>query len=149
MTRYALPRARFQEIIGRIAQKKVLIIGDVGVDRYTTGSAVRLSQEAPVPVVAVTAVNDKLGLAANVADNVKAFRATPVLATLIGPDRNGEELHSLLKQKGISSSHVYTHASRRTTLKERVIAQTQQVVRIDHEHVGPLNAEAEEFFCQK
>lgn len=149
MSRYAIARSRFQEIVGRIAQKKILIIGDVGIDRYTTGSASRLSPEAPVPVVAVSAVTDKLGLAANVADNIKDFGATPVLATLIGPDRNGEELHSLLKKKAISEAHVYTHASRRTTLKERVIAQSQQVVRIDHEQVGPLNAEAETFFCQK
>jgi D-beta-D-heptose 7-phosphate kinase/D-beta-D-heptose 1-phosphate adenosyltransferase len=92
---------------------------------------------------------DKLGLAANVADNIKAFGATPILATLIGPDRNGEELQLLLKEKNISSTHVFAHASRRTTLKERVIAQGQQVVRIDHEHVGPLNQEAEEYFCQK
>lgn len=149
MTRYTVKRARFQEIIAKIAEKKILVIGDVGIDRYTTGTADRLSPEAPVPVVAVQSVTDKLGLAANVADNICAFGASAGLASLIGPDRHGEELCALLQAKKIPANHVYKHVSRRTTLKERVIAQSQQVVRIDHESVEPLNQEAESFFCEK
>lgn len=149
MSRYAIPRARFHEIIGRIAERQVLIVGDVGVDRYTAGSASRLSPEAPVPIVTVDSVTDKLGLASNVADNIKTFGAEPFLAALIGADRNGEELLALFRERGISTAYLFQHMTRRTILKERVIAQNQQVVRIDHEVSEPLTAAAEEFFCEK
>lgn len=148
-SKYALQRKRFQEIVGNIPGKRILIVGDVGVDRYTIGTATRLSPEAPVPVVAVSSQKDKLGLAANVADNVKAFGALPFLASLVGEDHVREELFGLLRKSGISYDHVVSHASRRTTLKERVIAQDQQVVRIDHEMVGPLTEEAESVYLEK
>ncbi|RZA08004.1 MAG: D-glycero-beta-D-manno-heptose-7-phosphate kinase [Proteobacteria bacterium] len=147
--RYGLQRSRFQEIIGNMPEKRVLIVGDVGVDRYTIGTASRLSPEAPVPVVAVSSQTDKLGMAANVADNIRAFGAQPFLATLVGDDRVCDELFQLLRDNGISSEHVYRHPSRRTSLKERVIAQTQQVVRIDHEITLPLSREAEDFYIEK
>lgn len=147
--KYGILRDRFQEIVGKMPEKRVLIVGDVGVDRYTIGTASRLSPEAPVPVVAVTSQTDKLGMAANVADNVRAFGAQPFLATLVGDDRACDELFSLMKENGIPTNHVYRHPSRRTSLKERVIAQTQQVVRIDHEHTQPLNKGAEEFYLEK
>lgn len=146
---YALSRDRFREIIARIPEKKILIVGDVGVDRYTVGQATRLSPEAPVPVVAVTSQTDKLGMAANVADNVKAFGAVPYLASLVGEDRVCTELFELLDSNQVPKDHVYRHKSRRTSLKERVVAQTQQVVRIDHEITAPLSREAEDFFLEK
>ena len=147
--RYAIKRDRFQEIVSRFTEKKVLIVGDIGVDRYTIGGATRLSPEAPVPVVAVTSVRDKLGMAANVADNIKSFRAQPMLASIIGEDRIGNELRALLRENKISDSSIHSHKSRNTSLKERVIAQNQQVVRIDHEKIEPLNKETEDFFIEK
>jgi D-glycero-beta-D-manno-heptose-7-phosphate kinase len=149
MTKYSLQRNRFQEIVGNIPGKKILIVGDVGIDRYTIGTATRLSPEAPVPVVAVSSQKDKLGLAANVADNVRAFGAHPFLASLVGEDKGCEELFGLLKENKIPLDYVIRHPSRRTTLKERVIAQDQQVVRIDHEMVGPLSAAAEDAYLAK
>lgn len=149
MSRYALSRDRFREIVARIAGKRILIVGDVGVDRYTVGQATRLSPEAPVPVVAVTSQNDKLGMAANVADNVKSFGAVPYLASLVGEDRVCEELFALLSRNSMATDHVYRHPTRRTSLKERVVAQSQQVVRIDHELTSPLSAEAETLFLEK
>lgn len=146
MTKYTIQRDRFQKIVKEISGKRVFIVGDVGVDRYTFGQALRLSPEAPVPVVAVSSQSDKLGLAANVAENVKAFGATPFLASLVGEDRCCDELFGLLATNGISSAHVLKHASRRTTLKERVVAQNQQVVRIDHETTQPLSREAEDLY---
>lgn len=146
---YALRRERFGEIVGRIPDKKIMIVGDVGVDRYTIGHASRLSPEAPVPVVAVTSQNDKLGMAANVADNVKAFGATPYLASVVGEDRVCEELFSLLEKNSIPKDHIYRHGSRRTSLKERVVAQNQQVVRIDHEITAPLDRATEDFFLER
>lgn len=149
LKQYALKDARFREIVGKFPRQRILIVGDVGVDRYTMGAATRLSQEAPVPIVRVTGVRDKLGMAANVADNVKAFGAVPYLTALIGEDRIGDELKDLLKESGISSEHIYAHKSRRTSLKERVIAQSQQVVRVDHESPEPLDKASEEYFCGK
>jgi D-glycero-beta-D-manno-heptose-7-phosphate kinase len=149
MSRFTLRRERFLEIIGQIAQKQVLVIGDVGIDRYTIGEAYRLSPEAPVPVVIVQQQKDKLGLAANVADNVKALGAVPRLLTLVGQDRGRDELLQLMTENGISTDYVYSHPSRRTTQKERIIAQTQQIVRIDHETALPLNSEAESLFLGK
>jgi rfaE bifunctional protein kinase chain/domain len=141
--------SRLEEIKATLPGKRVLILGDVGVDRYTTGSASRLSPEAPVPVLLVSSQTDKLGMAANVADNVRAFGALPLLASLVGEDRVCEEFFSLLKSSGIPSAHVHKHSSRRTSLKERVIAQPQHIVRIDHEYTGPLSSEAEKFFLDK
>lgn len=146
---FAMKLERFQEIKRNIAGKKVMIVGDVGVDRYTIGTASRLSPEAPVPVLLVSSQTDKLGMAANVADNVRCFGANPMLSSLVGEDRVCEEFFALLKSNSIESSHVYRHPSRRSSLKERVIAQPQHVVRIDHENPKPLSAEAEKFFLQR
>jgi rfaE bifunctional protein kinase chain/domain len=148
MSRFTIQRNRFSEIVGKISAKKILIVGDVGIDRYTFGSATRLSPEAPVPVVTVTNQKDKLGLAANVAENVREFGALPILASVVGEDRNCEELFQLLKQTGISTQLLLKHASRRTTMKERVVAQDQQVVRIDHETTAPLSKEAEDDYLK-
>lgn len=148
MSRFTIQRNRFSEIVGKISAKKILIVGDVGIDRYTFGSATRLSPEAPVPVVTVTNQKDKLGLAANVAENVREFGASPILASVVGEDRNCEELFQLLKQNGISTQFLLKHSSRRTTMKERVVAQDQQVVRIDHETTLPLSKEAEDYYLK-
>jgi len=146
---YAIKKQRFEEIKNSVAAKKVLILGDVGVDRYTVGTASRLSPEAPVPVLLVTSQSDKLGMAANVADNVRAFGATPLLCSIVGEDRVCEEFFTLLRSSGIDGAHVHKHSSRRTSLKERVIAQAQHVVRIDHEKPEPLSAAAQELFLKK
>jgi rfaE bifunctional protein kinase chain/domain len=147
--KYAIQRTRFHEVVGKMPEKRILIVGDVGVDRYTIGSASRLSPEAPVPVVFVNSQKDKLGMAANVAENVRAFGAEPYLASLVGEDRVCDELFELLRETKIAAEHVYRHSSRRTSLKERVIAQSQHVVRIDHEHTQPLSREAEDFYLDK
>ena len=146
---YGIKRERFKELTAQLRTKRVLIVGDVGVDRYTIGTASRLSPEAPVPVLLVASQSDKLGMAANVADNVRAFGATPLLASLVGEDRVCEEFFSLLKVSGIDAKQIHRHSSRRTSLKERVIAQPQHIVRIDHEMPMPLSAEAEKIFLDK
>jgi rfaE bifunctional protein kinase chain/domain len=149
LKKYALSEKRFQEITGKFHKKKLLILGDVGVDRYTIGEASRLSPEAPVPIVAVAQVVDKLGLAANVADNARAFGSNPLLASLVGKDRNSEELFGLLREKDISTDLVLPRESRRTTMKERVIANNQQVVRVDHEGASDLSKVDEDFLWAK
>mgnify|MGYP003393635776 CR=1 FL=1 len=149
LKKYALSEKRFLEITSQFAMKRILIVGDVGVDRYTIGEASRLSPEAPVPIVAVAQVTDKLGLAANVADNARAFGAHPLLASLVGKDRNSEELFGLLREKDIATDLVLARESRRTTMKERVIANNQQVVRVDHEGSAELSPADEDFLWSK
>src|SRR3989344_1990555 len=114
--KFTVKRNRFEEITKNFQQKKIMIVGDVGVDRYTIGAASRLSPEAPVPVVAVHSVRNKLGMAANVADNIKSLGATPYLISMIGEDRIGEEFHALLNEKNITGKYVFSHKSRRTSL---------------------------------
>ncbi len=147
--KYSMKKERFAELTNALSGKSILILGDVGVDRYTIGTASRLSPEAPVPVLLVSSQSDKLGLAANVADNVRSFGATPLLASLVGEDRVCEEFFALLKRSSIAGDQVYRHKSRRTSLKERVIARPQHIVRIDHETSEPLSPEAEKFFLEK
>src|SRR3989338_6211655 len=108
---YGMKRQRYAEITSQIGAKRVLILGDVGVDRYTVGTASRLSPEAPVPALLVSSQTDKLGMAANVADNVRAFGAQPLLASLVGEDRVCEEFFSLLQTSGIDASQVHRHKS--------------------------------------
>ena len=110
---FSMKKSRFEEIRGAIPGKKVLILGDVGVDRYTVGTASRLSPEAPVPVLLVSSQTDKLGMAANVADNVRAFGAAPLLCSVVGEDRVCEEFYELLAKSGIEGKHVHRHGSRR------------------------------------
>lgn len=139
---------RFEELTSKFKAKKILIVGDVGLDRYTIGMARRLSPEAPVPVVAVSSQKDKLGMAANVADNVVSFGAIPALASVIGKDRAGAEFLELVESRELASELLLTCQDRRTSLKERVIAQNQQVVRIDHEVTQEITEDTEERFLQ-
>ncbi|HLS17722.1 MAG TPA: D-glycero-beta-D-manno-heptose-7-phosphate kinase [Paenalcaligenes sp.] len=117
----------------REAQKvKVLIIGDVMLDRYWFGQVERISPEAPVPVVHVVRAEDRLGGAANVARNVVALGAQATLIGLVGDDQDGQITRELLQGEGIHEQMI-TDAQRPTTLKLRVIGRQQQLIRVDFE----------------
>jgi len=120
-------------LMSRFSRKKIVVFGDVGIDQYTVGKVTRISPEAPIPIVEVTEVSYKLGLAANVADNVAALGGQAHLVGLVGKDHSGRIFQSLLKERGIASEYLVQDRQRPTTLKERVVAENQQVVRIDHE----------------
>jgi D-glycero-beta-D-manno-heptose-7-phosphate kinase len=137
-------QVRLKSILKAVKGKKVLVIGDVGVDRYTIGSVERISPEAPVPIVAVEEEKIKLGLAANVADNVKALGGLPLLTGIIGDDRTAEDFKFLLKAAGIQSSYLIVDRGRRTVLKERIVSERQQLLRVDYESVGKVSAAVEE-----
>ena len=111
----------------------VLIIGDVMVDAYIWGAVERISPEAPVPIINVKKRSFRLGGAANVALNVLALGAKPVLCALVGQDENGKRLLQLMEENGMSKEGIVTTASRPTTVKARVIAADQHVVRVDDE----------------
>ena len=93
-----------REILQRFENQKVLIIGDVMLDRYLTGTVSRISPEAPVPVVLHRATEDRLGGAANVALNVTALGATPILCTVVGQDIEGQALRQMLPEAGMTNS---------------------------------------------
>jgi len=117
---------------------RVLVIGDVILDRYFVGDAVRISPEAPVPIVAVKEVRDVPGGAANTALNLKGLGLDVDLVGMVGVDGEGELLTGLLTEKGFRPDYIFRDY-RRTTVKVRVIARNQHVLRIDFEDTHPVD----------
>ncbi len=124
---------RLRKIMRAWKSKRVLVVGDVGLDRYTIGSVERISPEAPVPIVRVEREEMKLGLAANVADNLRVLGGRPILVGTVGRDRAAAELEALLVRERISPRALVIDSSRKTVLKERVVSDRQQLLRIDYE----------------
>ena len=118
---------------------KVLVVGDVMIDRYLTGRVDRVSPEAPVPVVHLMQDEDRLGGAANVALNIKALGATPILCSVVGKDKNAEQLFELLPKSDLSTKGMIQSNDRPTTVKTRIIAQNQHLLRVDQEITDDLN----------
>jgi rfaE bifunctional protein kinase chain/domain len=135
-----LDRTPAQSRLRRLAGCKVAVLGDVMLDEYLFGEVNRISPEAPVPILRVVREQAVLGGAANVAANLKALGAEPLLIGTLQKDGAGERLQGLLGRLGISSSGLVLDASRPTTLKTRVIGQQQQMLRIDREEPGPPGA---------
>jgi rfaE bifunctional protein kinase chain/domain len=123
----------------RMIGSKVLIIGDIMLDQYQKGLVERISPEAPVPVVKVTEQVFKIGGAGNVAQNVATLGGCPTLVSICGNDLYGENLQEICSSLGIES-HLIRSASRETTLKTRIMAQHQQMLRVDRETDRPLDA---------
>lgn len=116
----------------RLAARRVLVVGDVMLDRYWFGEVERISPEAPVPVVRIQRTEERLGGAANVARNVVALGARAGLLTVVGDDEAGRALVRLLDASGIAP-HTHTDAQMATTVKLRVIGRRQQMLRADFE----------------
>src|SRR5205809_1009964 len=126
--------------IARFAGKRVLVIGDLMLDEFLWGKVSRISPEAPVPVVNVTGESYYPGGAANVARNLCELGAETHLLGLAGPDAAGDRLCALLAESGIHTAGVLRDPARPTTVKTRIIARNQQVVRVDRERIAPLDA---------
>ena len=116
-----------------LSRRRVLVVGDVMLDRYWHGAVDRISPEAPVPVVRVERVEERLGGAANVALNVKSLGARVTLLTVVGEDQAAESLRGLLETHGIDGV-LRTDRQFATILKLRVIGRAQQLIRIDFEN---------------
>jgi rfaE bifunctional protein kinase chain/domain len=127
--------------IEKFKNTKVLVLGDVMIDAYLFGKVERISPEAPVPVVAVTRKENRLGGAANVAVNLVALGAKPILCSVIGNDGEAKDLIELIKSNGIGAEGIIQSKERVTTIKTRVISQSTQMLRIDNEITDPLNQE--------
>jgi D-beta-D-heptose 7-phosphate kinase/D-beta-D-heptose 1-phosphate adenosyltransferase len=128
-----ITRKRASQIMAGFARKKILVIGDLMLDRYVIGTVSRISPEAPVPVVLVTKEHALPGGAANVALNIQSLGGQVVVAGVVGADRPAEELTSLLKGRDILTDGMVVCNGLQTTVKTRVLAERQQVVRVDRE----------------
>lgn len=122
---------------------KVLIIGDVMIDSYVYGKVERISPEAPVPVITVSHKEKRLGGAANVALNVQALGATPLLCSVIGEDEDGHTFKQLLNDQQISCEGIIQSKNRITTEKQRIMSSAHHLLRVDSEISTVLNQEEE------
>ncbi|MBL7775977.1 MAG: carbohydrate kinase [Saprospiraceae bacterium] len=122
-----------KSVLKKLEHHQVLIVGDVMLDRYLMGSVHRISPEAPVPVVLYQKTVDRLGGAANVALNVQALGARPLLCSVIGQDEHGTAFERLLPELGLRADGLVRSPQRQTTVKTRVLGNNQQMLRIDQE----------------
>ena len=139
----------FDQLFENFNQQRVLIIGDVMIDSYLWGKVERISPEAPVPVLNLQKREQRLGGAANVALNVQALGATPILCAVIGKDVEGDQLLNLLTQNNLSTEGIIQSAHRVTTIKHRIIAASQHVLRIDAEVDTEISSEERDLLLAK
>jgi len=129
----------FDKLFTDISKMKVAVIGDVMLDTYWWGNVERISPEAPVPVVAVSKRENRIGGAGNVALNVQALGATVALLTILGDDEDGIQLKQLLREKNIDTRFILESKKRITTNKIRIISRNQQMMRLDAEHTDDID----------
>jgi D-glycero-beta-D-manno-heptose-7-phosphate kinase len=133
-------------IIDSFSQYRVLIIGDVMIDSYLWGKVDRISPEAPVPIIACTSQENRLGGAANVALNIQSMGAIPILCSVIGTDERSSIFYNLLDQQGMTVKGIIEDSTRMTTMKTRIISNDQHLLRVDRENDRPLSPEVEKKF---
>ncbi len=130
---------RLAGLIKKLNKARVLVVGDLILDEYIWGKVDRISPEAPVPVVWANKMTHVPGGAANVANNIRSYGARAFLAGVTGSDKNASILMSKLKEGNIDTCGIVPIKDRCTTVKTRIIAGHQQVVRVDWEHTEPLS----------
>jgi rfaE bifunctional protein kinase chain/domain len=135
---------RGQAIINKMGGHTIAVIGDLMLDEYMWGSVERISPEAPVPVVSLSGQSSTPGGAANVAGNIIGLGDSPLLIGAVGNDTGAEILEWLLREKGIATEGLLTDPQRPTTVKTRIIAHNQQVVRADREIKDDISEEMED-----
>ena len=127
-----------KKLVAQFEAKPVTVIGDIFLDKYIWGTVDRVSPEAPVLVVKVREENMRLGGAANVVNNLVALGAKVSLCGVVGDDAAGQNVLKLLSDAGVDTKGVVIDSTRPTIVKTRVIAHSQQVVRVDREEIKPL-----------
>ncbi len=135
---------RLKSIFEGFRGKRVAVVGDLMLDRYYWGSVMRISPEAPVPVVEVESESTRLGGAANVANNIASLGGTPLMIGVIGKDSGGVLLRRTVEEADFPTNGLVVDSSRPTTIKTRVIAHHQHVVRIDQEVKDDISSAAQE-----
>ena len=126
-------KTSLQKTISNWKRPRILVIGDVILDRYIHGAVNRISPEAPIPVLEVETRTSLPGGAANVADKLISLRAKVKLIGVVGSDKPADELRSLLKERKISTAGLVATKTRNTTCKTRILSQGSQLLRVDDE----------------
>jgi rfaE bifunctional protein kinase chain/domain len=132
---------RLKEIIDGGQQNKIIVVGDLMIDRYLWGNVSRISPEAPVPVINIEDEENRFGGAGNVANNLIGLGATPVVVGVVGDDELGKMFRALLLEKNLSDKGLVTDSQRPTTTKIRIIGNNQHIARVDREKIFPINQE--------
>lgn len=127
------------EILASFSNRRIIVLGDIMLDQYIWGKVQRISPEAPVPIIEVQSEEFRLGGAANVALNLCALGARVELVGICGKDSHAKTIKQLLKKQKLSTEGIFGDAERPTTLKTRIGAASQQIVRIDLEQTNELN----------
>ncbi|CAG0982461.1 D-beta-D-heptose 7-phosphate kinase / D-beta-D-heptose 1-phosphate adenosyltransferase [Anaerolineae bacterium] len=140
MRRY-LSLKRADALIEKFKKVRILVIGDLIMDHFIWGKVRRISPEAPVPVVEVTSESIVLGGSANVVNNIHSLGGRASIAGVIGSDGDGKRLVEMLKEKGIQPDGLIKDGRRPTTIKTRIIAHSQQMVRFDREKKDKISPE--------
>ncbi len=144
-----MPKDKIKALFDSFNEKRILIIGDVMLDLYLNGKVERISPEAPVPIVAVGNRFRRLGGAANVAQNIKALGAEPVLCSIIGEDSKSHDFFDLLKEHEMPTNGIIKSKERRTTTKYRIIGNNSQMLRVDDEDTFNLTDKEYDSICEK
>ncbi|MBW1850964.1 MAG: D-glycero-beta-D-manno-heptose-7-phosphate kinase [Deltaproteobacteria bacterium] len=131
-----------KEYVDKFSQARIFVIGDIIMDEYVWGDVSRISPEAPVPVVEVIRETKMLGGAANVVHNLATLGASPMLCGVVGEDSTGQEIINKVKKMGLKADGMVVERGRPTSIKTRVVAQNQQVVRFDRERRGDIRPES-------
>jgi rfaE bifunctional protein kinase chain/domain len=134
-----MDRERYRQIVDRFAHRRIVVLGDLMMDEYLWGRATRISPESPVMVVEVDRESSVPGGAANVVNNLLALGAKVAVVGVVGEDAAGERLKAALVEHGADVSGIVADSSRPTTRKTRVVAHSQQVLRVDREQARPLD----------
>jgi len=138
-----------EDIFEKISHERVLIVGDVMIDSYMWGTVTRISPEAPVPVVSVTKREKRLGGAANVALNIEAMGATPIICSVLGNDDSSKDFQQIMYQNNMDRRGIVVSDNRMTTMKSRVIGNNMHIVRVDEESTHPLSAMEEDLLLDR
>jgi D-glycero-beta-D-manno-heptose-7-phosphate kinase len=140
---------KLTQYIPKFAKQRILVLGDLMVDKFVWGKVSRISPEAPVPVVEVTRESQAFGGAGNVANNITSLGGQAFLLGVVGNDTDAEQLIKGFQSKNISVEGIITDQSRPTTAKTRIIAQHQQVVRVDREIKGNFESRIQQAILSK
>ncbi|QBG47190.1 carbohydrate kinase [Verrucomicrobia bacterium S94] len=140
---------RAEELLGSASEKRILVVGDLMMDRFVYGSVSRISPEAPVPVVHVSHEKAMPGGACNVASNLLALGGKASMAGIIGKDPIGRELRDQLSNNGVLLNALIEHAAHPTCVKTRIVADQQQVVRVDREEYLSVSTKEMDDFCSR
>src|SRR4051812_24920828 len=139
-----LSQTHIEALSNAFAKARIAVVGDLMLDRYTFGNVSRISPEAPVPVLEIENEQARLGGAANVGHNILGLGARPLMLGVVGNDTSGLILKGIFTDLGFPLDGIVTDDDRPTTVKTRVIAGSQQMLRLDHEQKHPISKETED-----